>query len=587
MSAVAPSAGLARAAAPLPAVIAAAALLAGLADAALVLSSDHFPDRTVWAVFGTAVGWSFVGTGLYAWRRRPESRFGVLMTLLGFAWFFAPFSAANNSLLFTLGFVLGSLWGAVLAHVLLSFPSGRLGSAWRRALVTAGYVLVPLAPVPAMLVLEGSDLTDCEGPCPENLLLISRDVELGETLLAAGSAVVMTLCLLVVGMLIARWRAAGRSERRSLAPLFGAGAVSLLLVVGYAATQAPALLTLTFVAFAATPLAFLAGLARADFSQARGVRSLVARLADLPGRSDLRDALAGMFGDPTLSLAFWVPEHDGYVDDTGAAIELPATGDPARAVTEIERDGRRIAAIVHDRALLEDSETVRAAGAATALLLENQRLDAELRAHMVELRASRARLVEAGDAERRRLERNLHDGAQSRLVALALQLRLARGHLDDDSQAAALVDDSIDELKQSLTELRELARGIHPAVLSERGLVPALRSLAARANVPVELVGAPGGRLPAAVETAAYFVVAEGLTNAAKYAQAAHATVRMQRTNGRLLLEVSDDGIGGAAASVGSGLHGLADRVAALDGELEIASPPGGGTRLRVRLPCA
>ena len=171
----------------------------------------------------------------------------------------------------------------MLAHVLLSFPSGRLGSASRRALVTAGYVLVPLAPVPAMLVLEGRDLTECEGPCPENLLLISRDVELGETLLAAGSAVVMTLCLLVVGMLIVRWRARGPSERRSLAPLFGAGAVSLLFVVGYAATQAPALLTLTFVAFAATPFAFLAGLARADFSQARGVRSLVARLADLPG----------------------------------------------------------------------------------------------------------------------------------------------------------------------------------------------------------------------------------------------------------------------------------------------------------------
>ena len=341
-------------------------------------------------------------------------------------------------------------------------------------------------------------------------------------------------------------------------------------------------------AFAATPLAFLAGLARADFSQARGVRSLVARLADLPGRSDLRDALAGMFGDPTLSLAFWVPEHDGYVDDTGAAVELPATGDPARAVTEIERDGRRIAAIVHDRALLEDSETVRAAGAATALLLENQRLDAELRAHMVELRASRARLVEAGDAERRRLERDLHDGAQSRLVALALQLRLARGHLEDDSQAAALVDDSIDELKQSLAELRELARGIHPAVLSERGLEPALRSLAARANVPVELVGAPGGAPAGRGRDRGVLrrrrgpdqcrqVRAGGARHGAHAAHGRPAAARGLRRRDRRRRARRP-----ARACTGS--RTASPRSTAT---LEIASPPGGGTRLRVRLPCA
>jgi signal transduction histidine kinase len=585
MSAVARSAGVARLDVRRSAVIAAAALLAGLAAFAIVVSSDHFADRAVWAVFGPVVGWSFVGTGLYAWKRRPESRFGLLMTLLGFAWFLAPLGAADDPLLFTLGIVLGSLWGPLLGQVLLSFPSGRLASGRQRALIVAAYLLVPLAPVPGMLVSESDDLVDCEGRCPRNLLLVERDVELGEALLAAGSAVVMTLSLIVVWMLIARWRAAGPSERRSLAPLFAGGAVTLLFIVAYAATKLAPLLTLGFAAFALTPFAFLAGLARADFSQARGVRSLVARLADLPAHGDLRDALARTLGDPTLSVAFWVPEQGRYVDEGGGGFELPA-GDADRAVTEIERDGRRIAAIVHDRALVEDAETVRAAGAATALLLENQRLDAELRAHMVELRASRARLVQAGDAERRRLERNLHDGAQSRLVALALNLRIARGGVEDDSDTAALLDSSIGELKQSLAELRELAHGIHPAVLSERGLEPALRSLAARAPVPVELVGTPGGRLPAAIETAAYFVVAEGLTNVAKYAHAARATVSMRRTNGRLVLEVADDGVGGAAATAGSGLHGLSDRVAALDGTLDVASPPGGGTRLRIELPC-
>jgi signal transduction histidine kinase len=253
-------------------------------------------------------------------------------------------------------------------------------------------------------------------------------------------------------------------------------------------------------------------------------------------------------------------------------------------VTEIEHHGERVAAIVHDRA--QDSETVRAAGTAAALLLENQRLDAELRARVVELRASRSRLVEAADGERRRIERNLHDGAQSRLVTLAVNLRLARMGVVDGSDTAAILDGSIDELKQSMSELRDLARGIHPAVLSERGLGPALRSLAARTPVPTEVVGTGAGRLPAAVETAAYFVVSEALTNMSKYAQAAHGTVRVDRIDGTLLVEVSDDGVGGATAGNGSGLRGLSDRVGALSGTLEVTSPPGHGTCLRVRLPC-
>ena len=279
-----------------------------------------------------------------------------------------------------------------------------------------------------------------------------------------------------------------------------------------------------------------------------------------------------------------MPELDRYVDAGGSPAELPGEDDARRTVTEIDHHGRHVAAIVHDRA--QDTETVRAAGAATALMLENQRLDAELRARLVELRASRARLVEAADGERRRIERDLHDGAQSRLVALALNLRLARMRASDGSETAALLDGSIDELGQSLKELRDLARGIHPAVLSERGLEPAVRALAARAPVPVDIVGRATGRLPAAVETAAYFVVSEALTNVSKYAHAEHATVRVEQIDGQLLVEVSDDGVGGASAGDGSGLRGLADRVAALSGTLEVSSPPGQGTRLRAQLPC-
>ena len=563
-------------------VIAAVAAAVGLADGLLIITSDHFQDRVVWSMFGPFISWGFVGTGLYAWWRRPESRFGLLLVALGYAWLLAPLPAASSPVIFTAGIVVGSLWGPLLAHALLSFPTGRLHNRRERALVIFAYAVVPLASVPAMLVADADVVYSCDGPCPENLLLVEKDTALGETIEGVASGVVMATALLVVVFLAMRWRAAGRSERRSLAPLFAAGGGTLALVVVPGVTGVEAFSWLAFVAFAATPFAFLAGLVRADVSQSRGVRSLVARLADLPERADLRDALADALGDPTLRLAFWLPEQERYVDAAGAPMVVGSD----QMVTEIERDGRRVAAIVHDRALAEHTETVQAAGAATALLLENQRLDAELRAHIVELRASRTRIVEAADTERRRIERNLHDGAQSRLVALALNMRLGRAAVGDESPAAALIDASIDVVRQSLEELRELARGIHPPVLSQRGLEPALRVLAARAPLPVEFVGGLGDRLPEAVETAAYFVVSEALTNVAKYAQAEHATVRIQRDDGRLLLEISDDGVGGAQPDAGSGLRGLADRVAALDGELDITSPAGEGTRLRVRLPC-
>jgi signal transduction histidine kinase len=568
-------------------VIAAAALAAGVADVLVVVTSDHVVDGTAIAVFGPLVGWSFVATGLYVWQRRPEPRFGALMTLLGFATFILPLEASDRGLVFTVGLVAGSLWGPILAHLLLSFPTGRLQTRGQRALIGAAYVLVPLAPVPALLVTAPEDFTECDGECPRNLLLVERDERLSEVLLAVGSAVVMTLALVFLWLLVAKWRSASPAGRRSLAPLAVAGATSLAFVLGFAATDAPALRTLAFASFAASPFAFLAGLVRADVSHARGIRRLMGRLTDLPARGDVRDALARALGDPALSLAFWVPDRERYVDADGAPVVLPSAEDGARAVTAVERGGRPVAAIVHDRSLLDEAETVRAAGAATALLLENQRLEAELRARIVELRASRARIVEAGDVERRRLERDLHDGAQSRLVVLALSLRLARAEFDDDSPTATLIEASIDELRESLDELRELARGIHPALLSDRGLEPAVRSLVARAPLPVELVGTAGERLPAAVETAAYFVISEGLTNIAKYARAGHATVRIERVDSRLLVEVSDDGVGGADATAGSGLAGLSDRVAALDGMLDVVSPPGAGTRLRAQLPCA
>jgi signal transduction histidine kinase len=252
--------------------------------------------------------------------------------------------------------------------------------------------------------------------------------------------------------------------------------------------------------------------------------------------------------------------------------------------TAVERDGRRVAAIVHDAALDTSRELVTAAAAASSLAIDNERLKADLRARLEELRVSRLRIVEAADAARRRLERDLHDGAQQQLVGLALELRLLRRRISDP-ELETLVDGLGDRLNQALNELRELARGIHPAILTARGLGPAVGALADRVPVPVEVDMAVDERYPPAVEAAAYFLVAEALTNIAKYAQATLAEVEVRRAGHELIVTVSDDGVGGADMESGSGLRGLQDRLAAVDGTLTIDSPPGGGTRLRAVLP--
>ena len=258
-----------------------------------------------------------------------------------------------------------------------------------------------------------------------------------------------------------------------------------------------------------------------------------------------------------------------------------------RAVTKVEREGEVVAALVHD-AMLEEEQGgyVDAIGAAASLALQNERLEAELRSKVEELRASRQRMLRIGLEERRRLERDLHDGAQQRLVSMALNMRLARARLrEDPGSAEDLLDGAAGELDAALEELRELARGIHPALLSERGLETALEMLARRAPVPVQLERVPDERLPEAVELAAYFVVAEALTNVAKYAAASRATVDINRLNGKLVVQVKDDGVGGADPDSGTGLRGLSDRLAVIEGRLEIDSHPGRGTTITAQDP--
>jgi signal transduction histidine kinase len=299
----------------------------------------------------------------------------------------------------------------------------------------------------------------------------------------------------------------------------------------------------------------------------------------------VRDALARALGDPSLELALWLPERGTYVDGSGREVSLPAAG-TGRTVTTIGAADAPVAALVHDPVLLERRGLLAAAGAAARLALENERLQAELRAQLAELRATQARIVSAGDEERRRLERDLHDGVQQRLLGLGLALQLAKAELGaDEDGAAALVREAEAELASALEELRELAQGIHPAVLTEHGLEPALKTLATRSPVPVEILRVPHERLPAPVEAAAYFVVCEALANAAKHAHASALSVEVTCDDGFLLVNIEDDGCGGAQPRPGSGLAGLADRLHALSGELAIDSDRGFGTRLRARVP--
>jgi signal transduction histidine kinase len=328
-------------------------------------------------------------------------------------------------------------------------------------------------------------------------------------------------------------------------------------------------------------------LALAALDGLHGPMCALARALLLPRASagaPVRELLAESLGDHSVAIAYWLPDRGMFVDETGRRVELPhpASG---RTWTAVERDGRPVAAIVHDAALDTTSELVQAAAAASSLAIDNERLKADLRARLEELRVSRLRIVEATDEARRRIERDLHDGAQQQLVALALELRLLRGRLADHPDVVPLVDGLSERLASALAELRELARGIHPSILTEQGLAPAIDALADRTPVTVRAQVDVEERFAAPVEAAAYFVVAEALTNVVKYADAAAVDVAVRRDAGLIVVDVADDGVGGVDVASGSGLRGLQDRLAAVDGELEIESPPGGGTRVHARIP--
>jgi signal transduction histidine kinase len=546
----------------------------------LALNSGDVAEPGLQAALMDWITLPYILAGVFAWSRRPESRFGPLMVAAGFTMFLSSLAWANVAALHTIGQAFDLVPAAVFLHVFLAFPTGRLEHRFERALVAACYVAAFALELVGM-VLGGFG--------PDNLLEVVSEPGAAGTLLDIQLVATSAFCLIGVGVLAARRRGAGRPLRRSLALLVDSFALGLVMIAALFLTGAfegPAFETIrraTFFVIGLAPAAFLLGLLSARLARSALGDLLLEMHAD-PAPADLCDALARALRDPSLTLAYWLPEYGTWADMDGRAMELPGTAE-GRATTVIDHDGEPVAVLLHDVSLRDEPELLDAVSAAAGISLDNARLHAELAARLDELRGSRGRVIEAGQRERQRLERNLHDGAQQRLVALSLELTMLKKLLDDP-EASSGIEYARSEIALSLDELRDVARGLHPAVVSGHGLAVALESLAARATVPVRLNVELEGRLPESLEVAAFYLVSESLANIGKHAQASSASVDVTRCNGQVVVEIVDDGIGGADTEAGSGLRGLADRVEALDGRLRVWTPRGHGTRVRAEIPC-
>ncbi len=556
--------------------IAAGALGLGM----LVGNAQHDP-LTLRTVLEVLVGWSFVACGTYIWARRPANRLGPLMTLVGMLWLLGrTMTLVPNPVVYTAGLWLTDLWAPAFALFLLSFPTGRVGSRADLAIVGVFlFVTVPLEFLWFLFLVLDSGL-NALGIAPNESAAHVIDT-IQRDLISLGS-------LLLVVALGRRWLRSSGPVRRQMTPVL-VGAVAILLqsaswIFLSSGTRHELLDDLIFSAQIAIPIAVLFVMLQGRMARA-GVADLVVELGQTPTPARLRDALANALGDPSLQVAYWAPSQDRFVDAAGEPIVLPEE-DTGQAVTMLERDGVREAAMIHDAILLEEPGLIASVASAMRLAVENDRLTSEVESQLEEVGASRTRIVEAGDRERRRIERDLHDGAQQRLISLSLELRVARSKLGEagDPEVRRSLDRAADEAQAALVELRDLALGIHPLILTEGGLGEAVESLADRTSVDVT-VDVGSERYSPTVEGAAYFVISEALANVTKYANATKAVVRVRGLADHMTIDVEDDGMGGADPGSGSGLSGLADRLAALDGTITVVSPVGGGTKISALIP--
>jgi signal transduction histidine kinase len=561
--------------APALAELAAAALLLAGVEVVLLAGSGFDP---LWVLFlFPAYGLIYIGTGLFAWARRPSNGMGALIVLGGFVCLAAGLANAPTPGLVAIGLVFATVPLAVIVHLLHAFPSGRLRGTASRVTVVGGYFVVFVLQAPVYLYGQGES-----GPTTVLEIADRHDVAHAASYVqaAVGAAVMISTAVI----LATRLRAAEPAKRRVLAPLMVYGILAVLFVpissflretwfpqVGL--EVAVAQLTV----MAAVPVAFVAVVLSGGFAATGEVQELGAVLDAEELRPALRPALREVLGDPTLELLFRVADPPRFVDRDGAAVELAQPGGE-RQVAEVRSGERLVGAIVYDATLIAEPGLVADAARATALTIDNERLTVDLLAGREDLRVSRARVIEATDAERRRIARDLHDGLQMRLVLLAMLAGRPDGGTETLTELSA-------GLQEAITELRELVQGVVPAALTERGLYAAAVELTDRMPMPVALDFEPlPPGLPIGVETAGYFVVSEALANAVKHSGAEELSLSISRPNGSLRIEVVDDGVGGAM--FGGGLRGLADRVDALSGAMTLESPPGGGTRILVEVPC-
>jgi signal transduction histidine kinase len=535
-----------------------------------------------------------VAVGLYAWHQRPKERFGRVLVAAGFGSFWPTLAESGDDVLYSVGRISGWVLLLGLIWLMLVFPSGRLTTRPDRMLVGASAVILVLLYLPSALIAASypvpSPYTSCDARCPGNafFLLGSEPPFVGSVVVPVREALTLLLFLAVTAVLIERVRRASSLMRGTLGPVLGVAIVQLVvLAVAIGARRAspdsPAVDALVWVVALAVPslaAAFFLGLLGRRLHVAGSLQQLGLRVGRGLSRNELRSALSEALEDPSLELVSWQEDQRRWLGADGRAVEPP---DPAsfRCLTELREGDRLVAGLVHDAALAEQSDFVQAVGSFAVTEHTNSRLSARLEDALREVYASRARILASADRERSRIERDLHDGAQQRLVALRIQLQLIEELVPTDPPAVRKKLQVLgEEVAATLDEIRALARGVYPSLLADRGLVEALRSAALKLPIAASVDPDGIGRYPQEVESAVYFCCLEAMQNASKHAHDAHAVTITLRQDGELSFEVRDDGAGfdEAALQPGAGLTNMHDRLVTVGGGVEVRSTPGSGT---------
>ena len=583
-----------------------AALSLGLcgASAALALANSAAPHRGASAAIGALTVAALLGVGLYAWRRGGQGRFGQVLFATGLCWFLATLSNSDVDLLYSAGRIAGWVFEVALIYALVSYPTGRLEGRWARTIAGGAALLVAVLYLPTVPLIEQypipTPFTTCTVDCPANSFFVGSEPGfVDDVIKPLREVLTVGIYLSVVTLLSLRLRNASRNLRRTLVPVLGAAvlrfaAASVYVALRRAGAEGDVLDIASLIALltiAATALGFLVGLLQWRIYSGGALAALTTGLGETKNPAQLQGLLAKSLGEPAVALYYSPPAGDDggseprWLDAADRECAAPSSS-PETCRTEIGAESGLRAAVVCDRGFGDYPEFLEAVSSCVISGLERQRLDAALAASLDDVAASRKRLAGAADGARRKIERDLHDGAQQQLVALRVKLELAREALEHDPEAAAALAGLGPEVEEIIEAVRSLARGIYPPLLASAGLGEALRAAGQRSPLPVSIDADGIGRLPPETESAVYFCCLEAMQNAAKHAVgASHIGITLSN-HGELLFEVSDDGCGFAVerASEGSGITGMRDRLAAVGGVLRVESSADAGTRVCGRI---